>query len=58
MDWTSIMKHIMRILPVKVIVDVFLDWLKDVAEKTENKLDDSAVEILQLILYSAFGWAR
>ncbi len=58
MDWKFILRHVMNVLPVKVIVDAFIEWLTEVAEKTENKLDDRSVEILQLILYAAFGWAR
>ncbi len=58
MDWKVILRHVMNVLPVKVIVDAFIDWLDEMAEKTENKLDDHSVEVLQLILYNAFGWAR
>ncbi len=58
MDWKYVLQHVMKVLPVKVIVDAFVEWLTEVAEKTENKLDDRSVEILQMILYTAFGWSR
>ena len=58
MDWNKILKYIMRILPVRVIVDAFIDWLKDIVSDTENQLDDQCVEILQMVLYNAFGWER
>ena len=55
MNWKGILRYILSILPVDYIVIVLLDWLTEQVEKTSNKLDDKAVEILRIILYQAFN---
>lgn len=46
---------IMRVLPMEGVVDLIVKLLRELAKKTENKVDDAAVEIIAEILYSAFG---
>ena len=52
MNW---LKTILKILPAKLIIDAVCDWLAEEAAKTENDLDDKAVEIIRVILAAAFG---
>jgi hypothetical protein len=42
-------KKILSIIPVEVIIDFVLDWLADEAKKTDNDLDDKAVEVVRAI---------
>jgi len=49
------LKLLLKAIPVDVIIDLFLDWLAEQAAKTENDLDDKAIEIIRMILLSAFG---
>ncbi len=46
---------IMRVLPMEGVVDLIVKLLRELASKTENKVDDAAVEIIAEILYNAFG---
>lgn len=46
---------IMRVLPMEGVVDLIVKLLRELASKTENKVDDAAVEIIAEILYAAFG---
>lgn len=49
MNWIS---NILRILPKETIINFILDWLADEAKKTENEIDDRAVQIVRTILES------
>ncbi|MCD4829632.1 MAG: hypothetical protein K8R90_09430 [Candidatus Cloacimonetes bacterium] len=51
MNW---LKVILDILPTRMIAEAICDWLADQAEKTENNLDDSGVEIIRVILRTVF----
>jgi len=46
---------IFRVLNAEAVVDLIIKLLRELAKKTENKVDDAAVEIIAEILYSAFG---
>ncbi|MCD4828803.1 MAG: hypothetical protein K8R90_05160 [Candidatus Cloacimonetes bacterium] len=51
------LKVILGLLPVDMIIEAVCDWLADMAAKTDNDLDDKAVEIIRVILETAFGKA-
>ena len=46
---------LIKFLPVKDILDLLLELLRDLAKKSDNELDDGAVEIIQKIIDTAFG---
>ncbi|HPK40008.1 MAG TPA: hypothetical protein PKZ69_00175 [Candidatus Cloacimonadota bacterium] len=56
MKW--ILHIIMTILPNEAILDLIIKVLRDLAKRTENTIDDAAVEIIAEILYGAFGKDR
>jgi len=52
MNW---LKHILSLLPTSMIIDALCEWLAQQAAKTENDLDDKGVEIVRVILTTAFA---
>ena len=52
MNW---LKHILGLLPTRMIIDAICDWLATQAAKTENDLDDKGVAIIRVVLESAFA---
>ena len=51
----SWLKKILKIIPIKTIVDYVLEWLAEEAEKTETEIDDVAVETAKIIFDAALG---
>lgn len=49
---------IMRLLPQEKIIDLVIKLLKELAQNTDNSIDDAVVEIISEMLYSAFGLDR
>ncbi len=53
MNWKAVLLHILNILPISLIISVFLDWMEKLVQKTENKFDDAALQIVRVILVNA-----
>lgn len=47
MKW---LKLLMIKLPLKVVIATILDFLEDLAKKTDTKIDDEAVKFIRIIL--------
>ncbi len=47
------LKVIVKFVKIEDVLEVTLDLLKEHVSKTENKLDDTAVDIITGILYEA-----
>jgi hypothetical protein len=46
---------ILKCLPMDKIIDLIVKLLKELALKTDNKVDDALVDIIAEMLYSAFS---
>ncbi len=46
---------ILKCLPVEKIIDLIVKLLAELAQKTENKVDDALVDIIAEMLCSAFN---
>ena len=53
MNWKNILQYALSILPISLIIEVFLDWMDKLVRKTENTLDDTALQIVRVILMNA-----
>lgn len=48
-------KTLLALLPVMQLVDLLCDYLGELAKKTDNTLDDDAVQIIRTVLTTAFA---
>jgi len=49
-----ILMLIFKCLPLEGIIDLIVKLLRDLAKKTDNKIDDAIVEFVAEMLYTAF----
>ena len=44
------MKSLLKIIPLDVIFDYIIEWLKDEVKKTPSEIDDKLVAALEIIV--------
>lgn len=51
----KVLKIMLSLIPKKKAAYLIVEILDDFAKKTDNKLDDSGVEVIRMVVKKAFG---